>query len=309
MAETVEHEPLRIIEAITPPHQSTIIFLHGRGDNGNNVAPFLVYTPINSDHSETSRRNKDITLRHLLPHTKFIFPTSLKRRFERLRNDIVFNQWFDIDSLDITDYYDDGQVEGIKESTDYIHELIKAEVEAGTPPEKIVIMGLSQGCATGAVAVIRYPVRLGGFVGMSGWLPFITEIEDIFKKEGEEGEEGEGDATAVLGYIEKRLGSDKEVSPENVREMLKTPVFIGHGVGDTKIRPKCGERLKDVMKAMKFEEVVWATYRVGHWWCDEELIHIAAWLGAKGFSVNGLEQFMEDSIGSLSTQGVSYSTN
>ncbi|KAK6516967.1 hypothetical protein TWF506_006847 [Arthrobotrys conoides] len=301
-----EHEPPRVIEAITRPHESTVIFLHGRGDSGNNVAPYLLYTPINSEHSETSRQNTDITLRNLLPHTKFLFPTALKRRLERLGSNVVFNQWFDMDSLEITDYYDDGQVEGVKESTDYIHGLIKAEIEAGIPPEKIVVMGISQGCATGAVAVMRYPARLGAFVGISGWLPFITEIENILRQEAEEEER---DATAVLGYIEKRLGSDKEVVRENVMEMLKTPVFIGHGVGDTKILPKCGERLRDVMKGVKFEEVVWATYRVGHWWCDEELIHIAAWLGTKGFPVNGLEKFMEDDIGSLSTQGVSYSTN
>ncbi|KAK6356867.1 hypothetical protein TWF718_001207 [Orbilia javanica] len=295
-----EHDPPHVVEASTPPHESTIIFLHGRGDFGSSVARSLIGRPINSEHSEASRQNSNITFHHLLPRTKFVFPTSLRRQIERFRGEAMLIQWFDIDSLSITDYCDDGQIEGIKESTDYIHQLIQAEVDAGIPPEKIVVMGISQGCATGAIAVMRYPGKLGGFVGISGWLPFITRIQEMLEKDG--------DFVTVLEYIENRLESGKEVTRENAREVLKTPVFLGHGIGDTKIVPLSGERLRNALKGMKFQEVVWATYRVGHWWCNEELIHIAAWLGLKGFSVNGLGDFT-DGVGSLSTEGVLYSTD
>ncbi|KAK6333682.1 hypothetical protein TWF730_003866 [Orbilia blumenaviensis] len=295
-----EHEPLRIFEAMTPPHQSTVIFLHGRGDTGSNVAPFLLYTPINSEHSEASRRNSEITFRHLLPHTKFVFPTALKRRIGKLPQG-GFNQWFDMDSLIITDYYDDGQIEGVKESTDYIHQLIQAEVDSGIPPEQIVLMGISQGCATGAAAMMRYPGKLGGFVGMSGWLPFITESENILRDGG--------DSKTLLQHFENKLGNNREVTEESAGQTLKTPIFIGHGTADTKIVPRCGERLRHVLKGAGFEEVVWATYMVGHWWCDEELIHIAVWLKLKGFSVNKIETFIGDTVGSLGSQGVSYTTN
>ncbi|KAK6534111.1 hypothetical protein TWF281_005449 [Arthrobotrys megalospora] len=294
-----EHVQPRIFEALTPPHESTIIFLHGRGDSGHNVAPSLLFRPVNSDHSEASRSNSSLTFRHLLPRTKFVFPTAAKRRVQVYGDGTKINQWFDMESLAITDLEEEIQIEGIKESTDYILQLIKEEVDAGIPPEKIVIMGISQGCATGAIVTMRYPGTLGGFVGMSGWLPFISQVENMFR-------EG-SDTTTVVRHIEKTLGSDKEITEENITEALKTPVFLGHGVLDTKILPRCGERLRDALKSAKFEKVVFVTYSVGHWWCDEELLHIAVWLGMKGFSVNGLRTFIGTDIESLKEQALSHS--
>ncbi|KAK6509683.1 hypothetical protein TWF481_004414 [Arthrobotrys musiformis] len=304
-----EHEEPLTINPITSPHDSTIIFLHGRGDNGRNVAPFLVFAPVNSDYTPSSRRNRDITIRHLLPRTKFVFPTAARRRLTRIqRGEIIWNQWFDNSVADFADSVDEAQVEGIKESTDYIHQLIREEIESGIPPEKIIIMGISQGCAVGNMVVMRYPGRLGGFAGMCGWLPFISHIEGILKEGGEDGTPG--DVMKVLEYVEGRLGNGSgTIQREDVTEMLKTPVFITHGIDDPKVVPKCGERLQSAFRGMGFEEVSWATYKVGHWWCDEQIVHIIAWLGAKGLTVSEqLAQFIGSDITDLGSQCVGYFT-
>ncbi|KAF3920983.1 hypothetical protein ABW20_dc0103629 [Dactylellina cionopaga] len=285
-----QHAPPRIFEALNAPHKSTIIFLHGRGDSGHNVAPFLLFSPI------TSSVPTKLTLRHVLPHTKFVFPTALKREFPSSQNSnsgYLVNQWFEIDNLEMTDYNEERQIEGVKESTEYIHTLIEQEINAGIPSERIIIMGLSQGCAAGAIAVMRYPGKLGAFVGMSGWLPFITQLENLLERGG--------DGLAAVRHIESVLDSNKEIEEQGVTNMLGTPIFIGHGINDTKVLVRCGERLKDIMSRTNFERVKWATYKLGHWWCDEEIVDIVRWLDNIGFDVEGLEELKGDTRGARIT--------
>ncbi|KAF3920213.1 hypothetical protein AA313_de0206314 [Arthrobotrys entomopaga] len=285
------HAPPRIFEALNEPHKSTLIFLHGRGDSGHNVAPFLLFSPV------TSNVPTRLTLRQILPHTKFVFPTALKREVSSVSG-FLANQWFEIDSLEITDLNEERQADGLKESLEYIHRLIQDEIDAGIPPEQIVIMGLSQGCATGATATMTYPQKLGAFVGMSGWMPFITQLEDLVKQGA--------DGFDVVKHIERLLESDKVVEREAVSRALQTPTFIGHGIYDTKVLVRCGERLQDLMVAVKFQDVKWAKYKLGHWWCDEEMVDVVRWLDTRGIHVEGLEELKDDVEGARITTADSY---
>lgn len=58
-------------------------------------------------------------------------------------------------------------------SVDYIDSLIDAELEKGVKPERIMVGGFSQGCAISLLVglVGRYRGKLGGVVGLSGYLP------------------------------------------------------------------------------------------------------------------------------------------
>ncbi|KAF3941095.1 hypothetical protein ABW19_dt0206749 [Dactylella cylindrospora] len=279
---TTQHTPPRVFEPLQEPHKSTIIFLHGRGDSGQNIAPFLLYGPI------TRRVRTALTLRDVLPHTKFLFPTALKRHAAAAG--YTMNQWFDIDHLQVTNLGEEGQVEGVKESSDYIHQLIQEEIDAGIPPERILIMGLSQGAATGAIVTLRYPQKLGGFVGMSGWLPFIQQLENVL-------DDG-GDCEAVVKHVERLLGGRETVTQQEVAELRQTPVFIGHGIHDNKILPKSGSRLRNVFQRARFQDVSWAVYEEGHWWCDEEIVDVVRWLAERGMETHGLEELREDTKGS-----------
>jgi len=67
---------------------------------------------------------------------------------------------------------DDSEDE-ILASVEYVCGLIDKEVERGVKLERIVLGGFSQGCAISLVLALssRYKGRLGGLVGLSGYLP------------------------------------------------------------------------------------------------------------------------------------------
>lgn len=59
--------------------------------------------------------------------------------------------------------------EGMQKSIDYIHKLIDEEVANGTPEERIVIGGFSQGGCVALAAALTYKKQLGGCVAVSSW--------------------------------------------------------------------------------------------------------------------------------------------
>lgn len=63
--------------------------------------------------------------------------------------------------------------DGMLASVEYLCTLIDAEIERGVKPERIVIGGFSQGCAISLLAGLagRWKGRIGGVVGLSGYLP------------------------------------------------------------------------------------------------------------------------------------------
>lgn len=58
-------------------------------------------------------------------------------------------------------------------SVEYIDSLIDAELEKGMKSERIMVGGFSQGCAISLLVglVGRHRGKLGGVVGLSGYLP------------------------------------------------------------------------------------------------------------------------------------------
>ena len=58
--------------------------------------------------------------------------------------------WFDIESLDPDDPRED--VDGMLESAAYVMGLVQREIENGIPPERIALVGFSQGGAISLTA-------------------------------------------------------------------------------------------------------------------------------------------------------------
>ena len=69
--------------------------------------------------------------------------------------------------------FDEEGEEEILASVEYLCKLIDEEVEKGVKLDRIVIGGFSQGCAVSLVTALasRYAGKLGGVVGLSGYLP------------------------------------------------------------------------------------------------------------------------------------------
>lgn len=76
---------------------------------------------------------------------------------------------------------DDEDEDGMRASMAYIVSLIDDLVAQGVPEKRIVLGGFSQGCAmtllTGLTS--KYAGKLGGLVGLSGYLPLADKISTL----------------------------------------------------------------------------------------------------------------------------------
>jgi lysophospholipase-2 len=69
----------------------------------------------------------------------------------------------------------EGQREGLNESRRELVEVIRQEVEE-VGCERVIVGVISQGCAMGLHTILTEDVRVGGFFGLSGWLPSMEEV-------------------------------------------------------------------------------------------------------------------------------------
>ncbi|GAD92850.1 hypothetical protein PMAA_051330 [Paecilomyces variotii No. 5] len=195
-------QPLSVNPLSASEHTHTLILLHGRGSNAFKYGHELL-------------RSANLPAR--LPTVKFVFPTARRRRSTILKR-IPIHQWFDNYSAEDPNQRTDLQVEGLCETAAFLRELV--EREAGILGEKgyeghdvysrIVLGGLSQGCAAGVFSLLGGgwgedgQETLGAFCGMSGWLPFQAQLSEILNFQIENDRESLDDLEEEMG----RLGID-----------------------------------------------------------------------------------------------------
>jgi lysophospholipase-2 len=156
-------ESLHIV-APTEKHSHTIIFLHGRESTASEFA---------SEFLE-SQASDDRTLQEIFPSVKWVFPNSGLRKHARFGTEE--SQWFDMWDVKKPLERKEIQVEGLRESISFILSVIRKEASI-VQPERVILGGISQGCATAIHTLLYGGIRLGGFIGLSSWLPFQDDIE------------------------------------------------------------------------------------------------------------------------------------
>lgn len=109
---------------------------------------------------------------------------------------------------------------GILKSRDYFHSLIKQEMDAGIPSERIVLGGFSQGGAMSLFSGITSPHKLGGVFGLSCYLLLHSKLQS-FVPEG---------------------------NPNKA-----TPMFMGHGDRDPLVLPKWGQMTADILNGWGYQ--------------------------------------------------------
>lgn len=203
----------------TEPHTHTFIFLHGRDST---AAEFM------REFFE-SQASDDRTLPEIFPQVKWVFPTSgiLPSRYF---GDI--SQWYDMSS---TDNPADGESEhqnDIDAAVASTLALLRSETAVLGSSQGIILGGISQGCAVAIQALLKQDLALGGFMGLSSWLPASVSSMDLSE------------------------------------QTKRTPIFLSHSKDDDTIDVKHGERLRDALKA-KDMAVEWQPYPVGDHWINE----------------------------------------
>jgi len=213
---------LEIIESETGPNPlATIIVLHGLGADGNDFVPIAQELDLSSVGP----------VRFVFPHAPVIPVT--------INNGYRMRAWYDILGMDLVKREDEA---GLRRSMTDIEELLEREESRGVPANRIVLAGFSQGCAMALMTGLRHRQRLGGIVGMSGYLPLaqVTAAE-------------RSDANAL------------------------TPIFMGHGTEDNVVLAERGRASRDALIALGYD-VEWHEYPMAHSVCMEEIADLNQWL-------------------------------
>lgn len=200
---------------------ASVIWMHGLGANGWDFAPIVKELDLSS-----------------CPPIRFVFPHAPKLPVT-INDGYLMPAWFDVLSWDRGEKEDEA---GLRESEAAIGKLIAQERERGIASDKIVLAGFSQGCAITLQTGLRYPEKLAGMMGLSGYLPLSSKVE-----------------------------AERHAANHD------TPIFLAHGKSDQVIKFDLAESSRDVLNKLGYK-VEWHAYGMQHTVCMEELADIAAWL-------------------------------
>ena len=206
------------------PHSAVVIWLHGLGDSGNGFAPIV----------------PELKIPDALP-IRFVFPHAPVRPIT-VNNNMEMRAWYDIASLDFNHRAD--RV-GVEESAKQVEALIDAEIANGTPAERIVLAGFSQGGVIALHLGTRINKKLAGMMALS---TYMCEPETL----------------------------TSEASDAN----KSTPILMAHGQQDNVVPVFMGNAAYKVLEENGYP-VTWQDYPMQHSVCLEEINHISAWLQAR----------------------------
>ena len=203
---------------------ASVIVLHGLGADGTDFLPFA----------------DEIDLRAAGP-VRWLLPRAPVRPVT-VNNGYRMRAWYDIFEFGAQAHKPREDDAGLRESFAAVHALIDREVARGVPARRIVLAGFSQGCAVTLGAGVRYRERLGGLVGMSGYLPLAASTAAE-----------RSDANAL------------------------TPVFLAHGRSDPVVGLDRGSASRDALKSLGYD-VEWHDYPMEHSVSPEEVADLQRFL-------------------------------
>lgn len=172
-------------------------------------------------------------------------------------------------------------IPGLQESIRQITYIIIEEAQV-LPLERIILGGISQGCATTILALLSSEMNLGGFIGWCGFLPFQSSIEALNTRTIGNKHELSGGVQVILGLnqgdpdlepgnpnsedskIEARVGTtytvkDAEINQKEIftsgspippQAAIKTPTFLAHSEDDDVVPCKLGDDLCQTVKQL-----------------------------------------------------------
>ncbi|MGB3222651.1 MAG: dienelactone hydrolase family protein [Desulforhopalus sp.] len=148
---------LPAIERETNPNpDSTVIWLHGLGADGNDFAPLVPELNLPAD----------LSVRFIFPHAPTI-PVTVNGGF-------IMPAWYDILEMTIDRRVD---IPGLMASAGAINSFISREIDRGINSKRIIIAGFSQGGAVAYQVALSHPRPLGGLLAMSTYFATAGIIE------------------------------------------------------------------------------------------------------------------------------------
>jgi phospholipase/carboxylesterase len=213
---------LDAIERETAAHPTaSVIVLHGLGADGSDFLPI-------ADELDLKAAGP---VRYVFPHAP-VRPITINGGYK-------MRAWYDILNDDLVRREDEA---GLRASIPLVQQFIDRERERGIAPERIVLAGFSQGCAMTLLTGLRYPERLAGLVGLSGYLPLAA-------------------STAA----------------ERSEANLRTPIFLAHGRADPVVHFQRALTSRDTLRELGYG-VEWHEYDMPHSVCAQEIADLNRWL-------------------------------
>lgn len=197
---------------------AVVIWLHGLGADGHDFEPIVPELHLPAE----------LPVRFVFPHAPEMAITAFGG--ERVR------AWFDFGPGT------GAELTGLKKSVVKVHDLIQTEIDNGTPADRIVLAGFSQGGVLAFQTALYYPKKLAGILALS---TFLAE-------------------THQLGAEAAAINAD-------------TPILLCHGQQDMVLPFSMGQSAHAALRAAGYN-VQWREYPMGHEVCLEEIREISAWL-------------------------------
>ncbi|MFN3571001.1 MAG: alpha/beta hydrolase [Polaromonas sp.] len=200
---------------------ATVLLMHGLGADGADFVPIAEQLDLAAVGP----------VRFLFPNAPVI-PVTINGGYQ-------MPAWYDILGADLTQRQDEA---GLRQTQASINTLIAAEIARGIPARRIVIAGFSQGCAMALMTGLRYPERLAGIMGLSGYLPLAD-----------------------------KLAAERSAANHGL------PVFLAHGRRDGVVPLAAATATRDALAALAYP-VDWHEYPMEHSVCMEEIADMNRWL-------------------------------
>lgn len=200
---------------------AVIIWLHGLGADGHDFEPIV----------------PELRLPDTLP-VRFVFPHAPMRSVT-INFGMAMRAWFDVLSMEPVHQID---MDSFSESVDLIEDLIAEEIQAGIPPERIVLAGFSQGGAVALHTGLRFEKKLAGILALSCYLPTIDTLKHA-----------------------------RSTANRNI------PIMMAHGTVDPVISMSRAVATRKTLTALGYQ-IRWYEYPMPHTVCPEEIEAIGSWL-------------------------------
>ncbi len=197
---------------------ATVIWMHGLGADGHDFEP--VVHMLKLPH-----------IRFILPHAPFL-PVTLNNGYE-------MRAWYDIFGLQPDSPQDEA---GIKKMQETINAMLEEEISKGTPANRIVLAGFSQGGAMALQAATRFNQPLAGVLALSTYLPLKNTLT-------------------------------REKHPAN----QQTPIWMAHGRFDNVIALSTAQSSREALEEAGYL-LEWHEYDMPHSVCEQEIDDIRNFL-------------------------------
>jgi predicted esterase len=307
--------PRHVYFPSSPSHTSTVILLHDTNSTGAELAAALAASTTPATETATAGNSKSV-FEHF-PSCRWVFPSAQPRQIDTcyasrgnwidvdvdvdagIEADSNSDANADADSPQQTQAQTQGQPstedkdneneikdrnDDLETCVEYILQIVEEEVtRLDGDSRRVVLGGFGQGMAVAIAALLAARRRLGGFVGVSGWVPFSESVEGL-------GGRGQG----RLAKDEARMGGSGvdgvEVDSE-ADSLLETPVLLSYLEDDPCVDIQTGLTAYETLNRLGFVKVA-RDARPGsqqgeNWLLDATLLDIIVGFLAEVFGHEG----------------------